>query len=109
MKSRLFTDLIQIMDRFDNQLCRSEDKQIQFIESFVLSSIILRSHQHMSHKGMSSVELENYHGMTMIKRLEFILNTLEALADIDTKNLEVTAQDVDGNIVCGIKVGQVLQ
>lgn len=99
MKSPIFTRLIQGMDQFDDELCKSEEAQLRFIEAYVTSLKILKSYAHTILKTMTLDELQNYH-LTMAKRhVEYIGKSLAILDGVPIESLhldthKITKEDV---------------
>ena len=95
MKSTIFTRLIQGMDEFDNTLCNSEEAQIKFIESFLISLNILKSHTHILGNTMTLQQLYDYHSSEAKSRVAFIGKSLDILKNMPLSDLVLDTYQID--------------
>lgn len=95
MKSILFTRLIQGMDEFDDALCENEEAQVRFIESFLISLNILKSHTHIMGNTMTLKQLHDYHTSEAKGRINFIGKSLSVLEGIPVSSLILDTYQID--------------
>ena len=99
MKSTVFTRLIQGMDEFDNTLCNNEEAQVRFIETFLTSLYILKSHTHIVGNTMTLEQLYEYHSSEAKSRVAFIGKSLGVLEGLPLSSLILDTYQIDEEYV----------